>query len=108
VICAHTEARDEGYFRGEWKLAVDRTHDMSEKKAFLVPVVIDNEGKPAAVGDNFREVQWTRLPGGETPPDFVARIKRMLSPKPLASVSAAGLTPGPISSPGQRVPRRRR
>jgi hypothetical protein len=30
VISQHTEARDEGYFRREWKLAVDRTHDMSE------------------------------------------------------------------------------
>ena len=37
IISAHTEARDEGYFRREWKLAVDRTHDMAEKKAFLVP-----------------------------------------------------------------------
>ena len=31
VISAHTEARDEGYFRREWKLAVDRTHDMDER-----------------------------------------------------------------------------
>src|SRR5690349_6807821 len=41
VISAHTEARDEGYFRREWKLAVDRTHDMADTRAFLVPVVID-------------------------------------------------------------------
>src|ERR1700689_931330 len=41
VISQHTEARDEGYFRREWKLAVDRTHDMAEKKAFLVPGAVD-------------------------------------------------------------------
>src|ERR1700689_3090120 len=41
VISAHTEARDEGYFRREWKLAVDRTHDMAEDRAFLVPVAVD-------------------------------------------------------------------
>src|SRR6516162_2226777 len=29
VISANTEARDEGYFRREWKLAVERTHDMA-------------------------------------------------------------------------------
>jgi uncharacterized protein YfaA (DUF2138 family) len=29
VISAQTEARDEGYFRHEWKLAVDRTDDMA-------------------------------------------------------------------------------
>jgi hypothetical protein len=37
VISAHTEARDEGYFRREWKLAVDRTHDMDEHKSFPRP-----------------------------------------------------------------------
>jgi hypothetical protein len=58
VISANTEARDEGYFRREWKLAVDRTHDMAEKKAFLVPVVIDvtPEGG-ASVPEIFRELQ---------------------------------------------------
>jgi hypothetical protein len=29
VISAQTDARREGYFRREWKLALDRTHDMS-------------------------------------------------------------------------------
>src|SRR5262249_43588232 len=80
LISAHTEARDEGYFRREWKLAVDRTHDMLEKKTFLLPVAIDaTPERGAAVPDKFHEVQWTRLPGGETPPEFVARIRRLLS-----------------------------
>jgi TIR domain len=42
LISANTERRDEGYFRREWSLAVDRTRDMAEKKTFLVPVVIDD------------------------------------------------------------------
>jgi len=88
VISANTEARDEGYFRREWKLAVDRTHDMSEKRTFLLPVVIDQTTeRGAAVPDKFREVQWTRLPGGETPPEFAARVARLLSP---ADAAAAG------------------
>src|SRR5688500_8250612 len=41
VISAATQARTEGYFRREWKLAVERTHDMADHVAFLVPVVID-------------------------------------------------------------------
>jgi len=41
LISAHTEARDEGYFRREWRLAVERAGDMAERKTFLVPVVID-------------------------------------------------------------------
>src|SRR5438477_10465562 len=41
VISAHTQGRREGYFRREWKLAVDRTSDMAAGVAFLVPVVVD-------------------------------------------------------------------
>jgi len=86
VISSHTEARDEGYFRREWKLAVDRTHDMAEKKTFLFPVVIDETSeRRAAVPDKFHEVQWTRLPAGDTPPAFTERIARLLSPEPLSS-----------------------
>src|SRR5882757_8878362 len=42
VISAATQARGEGYFRLEWKLAVDRSHLMSEDTAFLFPIVIDD------------------------------------------------------------------
>ena len=80
IISQHTHERLEGYFRREWKLAVDRTHDMAEIKAFLVPVVIDSTTeRDPAVPDKFRELQWTRLPAGETPPVFVERVQRLLS-----------------------------
>jgi TolB-like protein/lipoprotein NlpI len=90
VISASTEARAEGYFRREWKLAVDRTHDLSERVAFLIPVVIDTTPeRKADVPDSFRHVQWTRLPAGETTPAFVDRIKRLLSPEPRAASKTA-------------------
>jgi TolB-like protein/tetratricopeptide (TPR) repeat protein len=80
VISANTQARPEGYFRLEWKLAVDRSHLMASEKAFLLPVVIDATGDAAAlVPDRFREVQWTRLPAGETPAAFVERVKTLLN-----------------------------
>jgi len=80
IISQHTQERLEGYFRHEWKLAIERTHHMAEQKAFLVPVVVDGTGdQEAFVPDTFREVQWTRLPGGETPPEFVTRIQKLLS-----------------------------
>jgi TolB-like protein/Tfp pilus assembly protein PilF len=82
VISAHTDERDEGYFRREWKLAVDRTHDMAEDKAFVVPVVIDGTSeRKARVPDSFKHVHWTRLPGGETPRAFVERVRRLVSPE---------------------------
>jgi TolB-like protein len=89
VISANSQARLEGYFRFEWKLAVDRSHLMATERSFLVPVVIDaTRDADAVVPDRFREVQWTRLPGGETPPAFVARIAALLgasAPGPSAN-----------------------
>jgi TolB-like protein/Flp pilus assembly protein TadD len=106
VISASTETRDEGYFRREWKLAADRTHDMAERKAFLLPVVIDaTPERGASVPDKFHEVQWTRLPGGETPPEFVERVRRLVSPDaPTATVLPAGAAPTPPPPMREPVP----
>ncbi|MGH8201662.1 MAG: TIR domain-containing protein [Steroidobacteraceae bacterium] len=85
VISSNTHERDEGYFRLEWKLAVDRSHLMSANRAFLLPVVIDEtRDDDEQVPDHFRDVQWTRLPRGETPPAFVEHVARLLMPVSLA------------------------
>jgi TolB-like protein len=79
-ISKNTDARPEGYFRLEWKLAVDRSHLFTATRAFLVPVVIDDTpDDDDQVPDRFRELQWTRLPAGETPPVFVERVQHLLS-----------------------------
>ena len=84
MISAHTQARLEGYFRREWKLAVARTHDMADEKRFIVPVVVDGTSEQdATVPELFRTVQWTRIPGGETPAAFCERIAGLLGgPEP--------------------------
>ena len=80
IISANTQARLEGYFRIEWKLAAQRTHAMADAKPFLVPVVIDDTSDvDAHVPDEFRAVQWTRLQRGEANPAFCARVKALLS-----------------------------
>ncbi len=62
LISAHTNARTEGYFRREWKLATRRLLDIADDAAFLVPVVIDDTGEAdARVPEEFLGVQWTRL-----------------------------------------------
>ena len=100
IISAHTEARDEGYFRREWKLAVDRTYNMAEHKAFLVPVAIDDTPElDAAVPEKFRQVQWTRLPVGSTPPAFVERIRQMLTPGESRALASSRPASGPPSTP---------
>jgi adenylate cyclase len=80
IISAHTQARPEGYFRLEWKLAVDRSHLMAAEKAFLLPVVVDATTEPEAlVPTQFREVQWTRIQAGEVPAALVDRIAALLN-----------------------------
>jgi TolB-like protein/Tfp pilus assembly protein PilF len=98
IVSANAEARVEGYFRREWKLAVDRTHDLSERVAFLVPIVIDSTPEATAdVPDAFRHVQWTRLPGGSASPAFVEQIRRVIT-SAQASALPAGATPPAYST----------
>jgi hypothetical protein len=69
VISHTTHDRVEGYFRLEWKLAVDRSHLIASDQAFLLPVVIDDTKKgDERIPERFREVQWTRVPGGGAAP----------------------------------------
>jgi len=79
LVSAQTQERSEGYFRREWKLAVERTHDMAAGRAFIVPVVIDDTNEALAeVPEEFMRFQWTRLPAGEPTPEFVAQVKSLL------------------------------
>jgi TolB-like protein/Flp pilus assembly protein TadD len=102
IISATTQKRVQGYFRREWKLGVERTHDMSERAAFLVPVTIDDTSDADAdVPEAFRAFQWTRLPAGETPPEFVARVSHLLSPSEPHVTAPAGPSTGrvPLAHP---------
>ena len=95
VISTNTASRREGYFRLEWDLADQRNHRMARDQAFIVPVCVDaTPGAGTDVPESFHRVQWTRLTNGETPPEFVARIKRLLSPGPPIT---ARLPAGPVS-----------
>jgi TolB-like protein/Tfp pilus assembly protein PilF len=96
IISAHSDERSEGYFRLEWKLAVDRSFLMADDAAFLFPVVIDGTGDASArVPERFRSVQWTRLPAGEVTPAFCQRVSALLAgtAKPAPRPAAAGTLP---------------
>ncbi len=80
IISRNTHARGEGYFRLEWKLAIDRSHLIASDLPFILPVVIDDTpDTDDRVPERFREIQWTHLPGGVTSPAFIERVKRLLS-----------------------------
>jgi TolB-like protein len=96
IISHNTHLRGEGYFRLEWKLAVDRSHLMASNQPFLLPVVIDDTpNSDDRVPERFSEVQWTRLADGAASGAFVDRVKRLLA----SPVSSGELRPAPVARP---------
>jgi len=104
IISKHTQERGKGYFRLEWKLAVEQTHLMAEGMAFLAPVVVDDTPESGAlVPPEFMRVQWTRLPGALPTPPFVEQVKRLLSgERGAAAKTAAGFAEA--RRPGSATP----
>jgi tetratricopeptide (TPR) repeat protein len=102
LISATTQARPEGYFRLEWRLAVERSHLLADDHPFLFPVVIDDTAEPEArVPDRFRDFQWSRLGRSQDPDALAERVARLLS----------GEVVPPAGTPDESVrekPRRRR
>jgi TolB-like protein len=97
VISARTEARHEGYFRREWRLAVERTLDMADDHLFLLPVVIDDTSETRArVPEKFLAVQWLKLPDGKPTPALEALCRRITSGAPV--VPSAPKTPTPLAA----------
>jgi TolB-like protein len=94
IVSANSQARREGYFRLEWKLADDRTHLKAKGTPFILPVCLDDtKDWDAIVPESFTTVQWTRLPAGAAPDLFVERVKRLLS-----GVQDPTVLPGPKST----------
>ena len=107
IVSANTQARREGYFRLEWKLADDRTHLMARGTPFLVPVCVDDtKDWDAIVPDAFMTVQWTRLPGGETPPKFCDRVLALLRGEVAPAHPRAGAAPRPEPEASPSLPSR--
>jgi len=129
LISARTEARHEGYFRREWRFAVERTLDMADDHTFLLPIAIDDTDQGRArVPEKFLAVQWLRVPGGEPTPALEALCRRLAlgdtaePPSPRrtqgrpaqatpteapapgpAAIRAGGLPEFPREEPGQRT-----
>ncbi len=106
LVSAQTQERVEGYFRREWLLAVERTRDMAQGVAFVVPIFIDGTREmDAAVPEEFLRVQSVRLTGALPTPEFVAQLKRLLAQprRPVAPGAAqrasTAAPPGPPPAP---------
>lgn len=98
VISANTERRKEGYFRREWRLAVERTLDMADDVMFLLPVCIDGTSESnARVPEKFFAVQWLRAAGGTATPALENLAHRLATGEHLAPLPPRGRTEPPIS-----------
>jgi TolB-like protein/Flp pilus assembly protein TadD len=104
IISEHTQARAEGYFRLEWRLADERTHLMGRARAFVVPVSVDRTPeRDADVPESFLKVHWARLPRGETPATFCAQIATLLAGGKVPGTAPTHTSPvTPATSPDLR------
>jgi hypothetical protein len=120
LVSAQTQARLEGYFRREWRFAVERTLDMADDHLFLLPIVIDDTDEALArVPEKFLTVQWLRVPAGRPTPALESLCRRIASgnlsdPAPVRpssrrpgqakSAALAPLAPEfPREEPGRRM-----
>ena len=79
LISANTEARGEGYFRLEWKLAVERSQLQADGEPFLFPVAVDATPETAPrIPERFRERQWMRVAGASGFARLVEGVERLL------------------------------
>jgi hypothetical protein len=105
LISAQTERRAEGYFRREWRLAVERTLDMADDHLFLLPIAIDDTVQAGArVPEKFLSVQWLKVPGGQ-PTKALESLCKRLAAGGAAQPDAAAKAPPPRSPQGQGTPR---
>jgi hypothetical protein len=75
LISSAATRRDEGYFRREWSLAVERAMDFADSVPFIIPVAIDDTSEDTdGVPERFLRHQWIRLPGGAGSEAFRRRI----------------------------------
>jgi TolB-like protein len=101
LVSASADARGEGYFRLEWKLAVDRSHLMAEDRPFLLPVVVDDTAEATArVPDRFRERQWTRLTDDRSIAAFTERVRATLAPEAGRGPGRTDALPAPATAAG--------
>lgn len=90
VISANTQARAEGYFRLEWRLADQRTHLMAKGVPFILPVTIDGTSEAGAlVPDAFMEVQWTKLSDEASIAAFAKRAAKLVDGSGSQAIKAS-------------------
>jgi MinD-like ATPase involved in chromosome partitioning or flagellar assembly len=80
-IISQATNRVEGYYREEWKQAVERLNNFGAKERFIWPVVIDTTNLVSArIPSDFLLFQSFSLPEGQLTKNFLQDIRRWLQP----------------------------
>lgn len=82
IISSTTESRDEGFFRKEWSVAVERD-EMIQGRRFIIPVVVDgdyegNANRYRLIPDRFRKFHFGHAPKGHMDTELEVSIKNAL------------------------------
>jgi len=103
IISANTQARAEGYFRLEWRLADQRTHLMAKGLPFILPVAIDGTTEAGAlVPDSFMDVQWTKSSDEASLAAFTARVVKLLDGRGVqGNIGPEGAPDGEFTNSGR-------
>jgi hypothetical protein len=75
VLSRNTEARLEGYFRREWRYALERGLEFADNVPFIVPVAVDETGEFPSLPPGLGAVHRVALPAGEVTEEFVKRLR---------------------------------
>lgn len=78
-ISSNTQNRDRGFFRREWKYAVNVSQDIATTTSFILPISIDNvqPNNKAVVPESFKDVDWTFVGAdGLVPPVFLETCRK--------------------------------
>jgi hypothetical protein len=84
VISRSTQVPGSRFFRKEWRWALEKAEGFDDHDPFILPVNID-ETSPSVerLPERFRQLQWTPLPGGETPDSVVEHFRSLLAASPV-------------------------
>lgn len=76
LLSRNAQRRVEGFFRKEWRWAIERAQGMDDRFPFIQPLLVDDTLAGSA---GFPEYFWTRqverLPAGRPTPDLIRRAR---------------------------------
>jgi hypothetical protein len=79
LLSRQAARRLEGYFRREWRWALDRAQSLDESVPFIQPIVVDDlQAGASGIPDGFWDLQCSRFPGARPTPEFVEQAREAI------------------------------